>query len=197
MLDFVELLASETGLPVGIKSAVGESEFWSELAQQMADSDRGVDFITIDGAEGGTGAGPLVFTDHVALPFKLGFCPRLSRVHDARDTESGPPLIGSGKLGLPENAVLAFSLGCDMLNVGREPMMAIGCIQAQKCHTGHCPAGVATQSHWLMRGLDVTDKAARLANYVLHLRKEILAVNPRLRSSTPRHDLQRPVRGRR
>ena len=60
-------------MPVGIKSAVGELEFWGQLADLMAPGDRGVDFITIDGGEGGTGAGPLVFADHVALPFKIGF----------------------------------------------------------------------------------------------------------------------------
>src|SRR6185503_3693556 len=75
MLDFIELLAAETGLPVGLKSAVGDSKFWEDLARLMADGKRGVDFITVDGGEGGTGAGPLVFTDHVALPFKVGFSP--------------------------------------------------------------------------------------------------------------------------
>ncbi len=73
MLDFVEQLAEETGLPVGIKSAVGENAFWVDLAEAMKDGERGVDFITIDGGEGGTGAAPLVFSDHVALPFNLGF----------------------------------------------------------------------------------------------------------------------------
>jgi glutamate synthase (ferredoxin) len=61
-----------------------------------------------------------------------------------------------------------------MVNVGREAMLAVGCIQAQRCHTGHCPTGVATQSRWLVRGLDVTSKSARLANYIVTLRKEIL-----------------------
>jgi hypothetical protein len=60
-----------------------------------------------------------------------------------------------------------------MVNVAREAMMAIGCIQAQRCHTGHCPTGVATQSPWLMRGLDPTLKAARLANYLATLRKDL------------------------
>lgn len=73
MLDFVELLAAETGLPVGIKSAVGEMEFWQELATLMARGDRGVDFVTIDGGEGGTGAAPLTFSDSVSLPFRMGF----------------------------------------------------------------------------------------------------------------------------
>ncbi len=73
MLDFVERLADESGLPVGIKSAIGQMDFWQALAQQISNSGRSVDFITIDGGEGGTGAAPLVFSDHVALPFKLGF----------------------------------------------------------------------------------------------------------------------------
>src|SRR5690606_14902133 len=78
--------------------------------------------------------------------------------------------IGSGRLGLPDSAALAFILGCDMINVGREAMLAIGCIQAQQCHTGRCPTGVATQSRWLQRGLDPASKAVRLANYIITLR---------------------------
>ena len=68
---------------------------------------------------------------------------------------------GSGKLGFPEAALMAFALGCDTVNVGREAMMAIGCIQAQKCHTGRCPTGVATQSAWRQRGLVPDVKAIR------------------------------------
>jgi glutamate synthase domain-containing protein 2 len=176
MLDFVERLADETGLPVGIKSAVGDHTFFGELALQMSTTGRGVDFITVDGGEGGTGAGPLVFTDHVALPFKMGMA-RVYREFAEQDMATKVVFIGSGKLGFPESALLAFSLGCDMVNVGREAMMAVGCIQAQRCHTGHCPTGVATQSKWLMRGLDPTLKAARLANYVVALRKDILGLS--------------------
>ena len=172
LLDFVEDLATETGLPVGIKSAVGEISFWRELAHLMATTDRGVDFIAIDGGEGGTGAAPLAFSDHVALPFKIALS-RVYREFAQRDLQQDVVFIGSGKLGFPETSMLGFSLGCDMVNVGREAMMAIGCIQAQRCHTGHCPTGVATQSAWLMRGLDPTHKAHRLANYVLTLRKEL------------------------
>ena len=73
MLDFIEMLADISGVPIGIKSAVGESEFWEELAIQMKNKNIGPDFITIDGGEGGTGAAPLAFSDHVSLPFKLGF----------------------------------------------------------------------------------------------------------------------------
>ena len=73
MLDYAELLAETSGLPVGIKSAVGQMEFWEQLALRMSTDSRGLDFVTIDGGEGGTGAAPLVFSDHVALPFKQAF----------------------------------------------------------------------------------------------------------------------------
>jgi glutamate synthase (ferredoxin) len=70
--------------------------------------------------------------------------------------------------------MLGLALGCDMINVAREALLAIGCIQAQQCHTGHCPTGVTTQNKWLVAGLDPTLKAARLANYLVTLRKELL-----------------------
>jgi glutamate synthase domain-containing protein 2 len=173
LLDFVEMLADETGLPVGIKSAVGDLGFWRQLAFQMASTQRGVDFVTIDGGEGGTGAAPLVFADHVAMPFKRG----MSNVfHEfvQLDMHQDVVFIGSGKLGFPEAALLAFGLGCDMINVGREALLSIGCIQAQRCHTGFCPTGIATQNKWLMRGLDPNLKSARLANYLVSFRKELL-----------------------
>ena len=172
MLDFVEDLADATGVPVGIKSAVGELRFWETLADRMAAEARGVDFIAIDGGEGGTGAAPFAFSDHVALPFKVGFS-RVYRIFAERGVHQKVVWIGAAKLGFPDSALLAFCLGADLINVGREAMMAIGCIQAQRCHTGHCPTGVATQNRWLVRGLDPTHKASRLANYVISLRKEL------------------------
>ena len=175
MLDFIERIADATGLPVGIKSAVGDLGFWRELAEQIGRTDRAPDWITIDGGEGGTGAAPLVFTVHVALPFKIGFS-QVYRIFAEAGVQHHVMFVGSGKLGFPENAMLAISLGCDMVNVGREAMMAIGCIQAQRCHTGHCPTGVATQNRWLMRGLDPTLKSARLANYLAALRMDLLSL---------------------
>ena len=175
LLDFVERIASETGLPVGIKSAVGELAFWEDLARLMDNTGRGVDYVQIDGGEGGTGAAPLVFSDHVALPFRLAFA-RVYRVFAARGLTDRIVWIGSGKQGFPQEAALSMAMGCDMVAVAREAMMAIGCIQAQRCHTGHCPTGVATQNRWLMRGLDPTDKAARLANFLVTLRKELMWV---------------------
>jgi len=176
LLDFVELLAERSGLPVGIKSAVGQLDFWHDLAREMEAGDRGVDFIVIDGGEGGTGAAPLVFSDHVALPFKLG-ASQVIPIFARRGLHERVVFVGSARLGFPDSALFAFALGCDMVSVAREAMLAIGCIQAQRCHTGHCPTGVATQNRWLMRGLDPTSKSVRLANYVTTLRKEILQLS--------------------
>ncbi len=175
LLDLVETVAAETGLPVGIKSAVGEESFWVSLAERMARTGRGVDFVTVDGGEGGTGAAPLVFSDHVALPFKWAL-PRVYRAFADRDLHHDVVFIGSGKLGLPENALLALAMGCDMINVGRTAMFAIGCIQAQRCHTGRCPSGVATQNPWLQHGLDPASKSVRCAHYIATLRFELLSL---------------------
>jgi glutamate synthase domain-containing protein 2 len=117
-----------------------------------------------------------VFTDHVALPFKVGFS-RVQKIFTEQGLHQRILFIGSGKLGFPEAAVFAFALGCDTINVGREAMMAVGCIQAQRCHTNHCPTGVATHHPWLVRGVDPTSKAARLANYIITLRKEVLTLS--------------------
>ncbi|MFX4274015.1 glutamate synthase-related protein [Propionibacteriaceae bacterium Y1685] len=176
MLDFVETVAQGTGLPVGIKSAIGDMTFWSHLVEAMAPGDRGVDFITVDGGEGGTGAAPRVFADSVAQPFRIGFRQVYGLFAEAGLAED-VTFIGSGRLGLPDQAAVGFALGVDMINIAREAMLAIGCIQAQKCHTDHCPTGVATQNAWLTRGLDPTLKSVRLANYVQTLRHELLKLS--------------------
>jgi glutamate synthase domain-containing protein 2 len=176
LVDFVEGIAAATGLPVGIKAAVGDLTFFEDLAELMARESKGVDFITVDGGEGGTGAGPLVFVDHMTFPFRVGF-PRVFRTFAEAGVADDIVFIGSGKLGIPSNAVLAFALGCDMVNVGREAMMSIGCVQAQRCHTGRCPTGVATQSPWLTRGLDPDLKSVRAANYLEGLRFELARVS--------------------
>jgi glutamate synthase domain-containing protein 2 len=175
LIAFVERIAGATGLPVGIKSAVGDLAFWQQLASRMAATGGGPDYVAVDGAEGGTGAAPLTFSDHVALPFKIGFS-RVFQTFSEAGLQDDVVFVGAGRLGLPDSGLFAFALGCDMLSVGREAMLSIGCIQAQRCHTGSCPTGVATQSKWLMRGLDPDHKSARCANYVRALRGELLTL---------------------
>jgi glutamate synthase domain-containing protein 2 len=176
MLDFVELIADETGLPVGIKSAVGSLGVWDDLVSAMGSRTRGVDFVNIDGGEGGTGAAPLIFADAVSFPFRIGFALVYAKFAAAGLTDD-VTFVGAGKLGVPENAVVAFALGVDLVNVGREAMMAIGCIQSQKCHTDRCPTGVATQNPWLVRGLDPDLKSVRAANYIKSMRRDLWKVS--------------------
>jgi glutamate synthase domain-containing protein 2 len=176
LVEFVEMLGDATGLPVGVKSAVGDEAFWSQLAYRMAETGGGPDFVTVDGAEGGTGAAPLAYSDHVALPFKVGFS-RAYRTFAEAGIAEDIMFIGAGRLGFPDAAAFAFALGCDMVNVAREAMLAIGCVQAQRCHTGGCPTGVATQSRWLMHGLDPELKGARAGNYLVALRGELLSLS--------------------
>ena len=176
LIDWIEMIASRTGIPVGIKSAIGSTGFWRELARRMRERVEGPDFITIDGGEGGTGAAPLAFADHVSLPFKIGFA-RVYQIFQEEGVSRDVIWFGSGKLGFPDRAVVAFAMGCDAIQIARESMMAVGCIQALKCHTDHCPAGVATQNRWLQAGLNVDDKAKRMARYIKSFRKELLSLS--------------------
>lgn len=121
---------------------------WEELADIMLKTGKGPDFITVDSGECGTGAAPPSFADHVSLPWVYGFS-SLYKVFLNRNLTDRIVFIGSGKLVFPAKAAMAFSMGVDVINVAREAMMSIGCIQAQVCHTNRCPTGIATQSQWL------------------------------------------------
>jgi glutamate synthase domain-containing protein 2 len=175
LISFVEEIARVTGMPVGIKSAVGHTGFWTDLARAMKSSGKGPDWITIDGGEGGTGAAPLVFTDHVSLPFRVGF-PRVYRAFLAEEMADRVTWIASAKLGFPDRAIVAICLGADLINIARESMLSIGCIQAQKCHTGQCPTGVATHDRRLQDGLVPEHQAERFARYLKSFRNELMAI---------------------
>ncbi|MFT5149992.1 MAG: glutamate synthase domain-containing protein 2 [Flavobacteriales bacterium] len=175
MVEFIEEIAEKTGVPVGIKSAVGKLDMWHELAKIMAETGRGPDFIAIDGGEGGTGAAPPSFADHVSLPFIYAFS-EVYQLLQSYDLTKKTTMIASGKLGFPGRAAMAFAMGADSINIAREAMISVGCIQAQKCHDNTCPAGIATQKKWLQKGINVEVKAERFGNYVKTLRKELLEV---------------------
>jgi glutamate synthase domain-containing protein 2 len=173
LLEFIETIAEATGLPVGVKAAIGKLDEWETLADLMVTSGRGPDFITVDGGEGGTGAAPPSFADHVSLPWVYGFS-ELYKVFQKRGITDRIVFIGSGRLGFPAKAAMAFAMGADCINVAREAMMSIGCIQAQICHTNRCPSGVATQSKWLQNGINIPLKSERLAQYFNTFRKELI-----------------------
>ena len=175
MVNFIEEIAENTGLPVGIKAAIGKLGQWEELTNIMLKTGKGPDFIAVDGGEGGTGAAPPSFADHVSLPWVYGFSDLYKLFKSKRLTER-VVFIGSGKLGFPGKAAMAFAMGADCINVAREAMMSIGCIQAQVCHTNRCPSGVATQSKWLQNGINVPLKSERLAQYFKTFRKELIEI---------------------
>ena len=175
LMQLIEDIAEATGLPVGIKGAIGKMEQWEELANLMIKTGKGPDFITVDGGEGGTGAAPPSFADHVSLPWIYGFS-ILYKVFQQKQLTERIVFVGSGKLGFPAKAAMAFAMGVDCINVAREAMMSIGCIQAQVCHTNKCPAVIATQNKWRQGGIDITIKSERLAQYFKTFRKELLEI---------------------
>ncbi len=165
------------GKPVGIKLAIGHPWELFAIVKAMLKTNITPDFIVIDGGEGGTGAAPLEFTDHVGAPLREG----LMLVHN---TLVGVGLRDRIKLGASGKIVTAFdiarigALGADWCNSARGFMFALGCLQAQTCHTGHCPTGVTTQDPKRMRALVVPDKAERVYQFhrnTLIALKELLA----------------------
>jgi len=177
MMHFIERLRDLSGgKPVGFKLCIGHPWEWFAIAKAMLETGIVPDFIVVDGAEGGTGAAPLEFTDHVGAPLQEG----LLLVHN---TLVGLNLRSRIKLGCAGKVVSAFdiarmmALGADWCNAGRGFMFALGCIQAQACHTGHCPTGVTTQDANRQRALVVPDKAERVFRFhenTLHALKELV-----------------------
>jgi len=160
----VRLRELSGGKPVGFKLCIGHPWEWFAIAKAMLATGITPDFIVVDGAEGGTGAAPLEFTDHVGAPLQEG----LLLVHN---TLVGLNLRHKVRVGCAGKVVSAFdiarmmALGADWCNAARGFMFALGCIQAQHCHTGHCPTGVTTQDPQRMKALFVPTKAERVAMF--------------------------------
>lgn len=152
------------GKPVGFKLCIGHRREFMCMVKAMLETEIIPDFIVVDGTEGGTGAAPLEFANHVGMPMVEG----LTFVHN---TLRGAGIRDQVKIGAAGKLVSAFdiaralSLGADWCNSARGFMFAIGCIQAQACHTNHCPVGVATQDPLRQRALDVGDKSQRVARF--------------------------------
>jgi glutamate synthase domain-containing protein 2 len=177
MMQFIaRLRALSGGKPTGFKLCIGHPWEWFAIVKAMLQTGITPDFIVVDGAEGGTGAAPLEFTDHVGVPLQEG----LRLVHN---TLRGAGLRDRIKLGCAGKVISAFdiarlmALGADWCNSARGFMFALGCLQAQNCHTGHCPTGVTTQDPIRQKALVVGDKAQRVYNFhqqTLHALKELV-----------------------
>ena len=178
MMEFIgEMRRLSGGKPAGFKLCIGHP--WEFLALCKAMLQTGVypDFIVIDGKEGGTGAAPLEFLDHIGMPMREG----LNFVHNALigiNARDRIKLGASGKIVSAFDIARAMALGADWCNAARGFMFALGCIQSQSCHTDRCPVGVATQDRTRQRALVVNDKWVRVKNFhaaTLQALKEIVA----------------------
>jgi glutamate synthase domain-containing protein 2 len=177
MMHFIARLRDLSGgKPTGFKLCIGHPWEWFAMVKAMLETGITPDFIVVDGAEGGTGAAPVEFTDHVGTPVQEG----LLLVHN---TLVGVNLRERIRIGAAGKVTSAFdiarliALGADWCNAARGFMMALGCVQAQTCHTGHCPTGVTTQDPLRARALVPADKAERVRNFhhsTLHALQELV-----------------------
>lgn len=165
MMQFISDLRHLSGCkPVGFKLCIGHRTEFLALCKAMVETNIAPDFIVVDGSEGGTGAAPLEFTDHIGMPLRDG----LSFVHSALIATGLRDRIkigAAGKITSAFDMVRVMALGADWCNAARGFMFAIGCIQSQSCHTDRCPVGVATQDRLRQRALLVPDKAERVRNF--------------------------------
>ena len=165
LLEFVARLRERSGgKPTGFKLCVGSRREFLAICKAMLRSGIRPDFVIVDGAEGGTGAAPLEFEDHVGTPLTDG----LTIVRDALvgcDLRRHVRIGASGKVASGSDIVKRLAQGADYTNAARAMMMAVGCIQSLRCHTNRCPVGVATQDPSRTRALVVSDKAERVHNF--------------------------------
>lgn len=165
LLQFVARLRELTGgKPIGFKCCIGQRSDFFGICKAMLETKIYPDFITIDGAEGGTGAAPVEFTDFIGVPLDEG----LVFAHNAlvgTGVREHIRLICSGKIISGFDMTMKIALGADMCNSARGMMFSLGCIQSRRCHNNTCPTGVATQDPARMLALDINDKAPRVKNF--------------------------------
>jgi glutamate synthase domain-containing protein 2 len=165
LLEFVARLRElSDGKPVGFKLCIGRKDEFLGICKAMLETGITPDFITVDGGEGGTGAAPTEMTNSVGTPLRdaLIFVNRALIGCGVRDRIR---IIASGKMFSAFHILRSIALGADTVNSARGMMMALGCIQSRSCNTDHCPTGIATQNPERNKGLVVTDKAQRVANF--------------------------------
>ncbi|QTH59192.1 FMN-binding glutamate synthase family protein [Corynebacterium hindlerae] len=176
LMHFVKKLRDLSGgKPVGFKLCVGTRHEVLCMVKAMVATGITPDFITVDGAEGGTGAAPLEFLDRVGTPLSEG----LIVVHNALvgcNLREHIAIGAAGKIVGGADIIRRLAIGADFTNSARGMMMAVGCIQAKECHSNECPAGVATQNPRFYRGLDVDNKAERVKNYQANTLKSAMRI---------------------
>ena len=169
-VKFIQRAQEISGLPTGIKFCLGRERELGELFAAMKSQGAAPDFIAIDGSEGGTGAAPKTFMDDLGYPL-MSALPAAKRLLKEAGLEGKFKILCSGKLILAGKQMMALSLGADAVYTARGFLLALGCIQALRCHTNSCPAGITTHNPRLMGGLDIEEKSERVKNYAMHLAK--------------------------
>lgn len=177
MLEWIAQLRDlSAGRPVGIKLCVGQPHEVFAIAKAMLETGITPDFITVDGAEGGTGAAPLELSNSVGMPLREGLI-FMRNALVGTGLKDRVKIAASGKIHSGAQMAKAFALGADWCNAARPFMFSLGCVQSMQCHTGNCPTGVATQEAWRQQGLIVEDKGPRVARFqqqTLHSLREIV-----------------------
>lgn len=178
IIDMVQRVRSVTGKPVGFKTVVGSYEWIDELC--VAIKKRGIidsapDFITIDGAEGGSGAAPMSLMDYVGLPISESL-PTVVDILKKHGLKDRIKVIAAGKLITPAEVAWAYCVGADFVATARGFMFALGCIQALQCNRNTCPTGITTHDKRLQKGLNPADKSVRVANYATNLAHEVCVI---------------------
>lgn len=166
LLDMIEYIRQTTGKPVGFKAVIGAYSWINSLLDEVKKrgEESAPDFITIDSADGGTGAAPQPLMDYVGMPLKESL-PLVIQCLEQHGLRERVKVIASGKLITPSKVAWAVALGADFVTSARGYMFALGCIQSLQCNKDTCPTGIATQNKKRQQGLDVTDKTERVANY--------------------------------
>lgn len=166
LLDMIQRIREVTGKPVGFKSVIGSQVWFKDLLDEIErrGHDSAPDFITIDSADGGTGAAPQPLMDYVGLPLKESL-PLVVNLLSERGLIPRIKVVASGKLITPSKVAWAIALGADFVVSARGHMFALGCIQALQCNKDTCPTGITTHDVRLQQGLNVEDKMERVANY--------------------------------
>ena len=191
LLDVICFLRETTGKPVGIKTVIGDPRWLDDVwdAVHRRGVDDAPDFITVDSADGGTGAAPMPLIDAVGLPLRESL-PAVVDSLVAWDLRERVKVIASGKLVNPTAVAWALCMGADFVNSARGFMFALGCIQALQCNRNTCPTGITTHDPDLQRGLVVEDKAVRVMHYQQNMSKEVGIIAHSCGAHSPR-DLRR------
>ena len=168
---FIKRIQDISSLPVGIKLCLGQPEEFRSLVETMKEMSIFPDYISIDGSEGGTGAAPKIFMDHVGQPIFKSL-PFVHKTLQELGIRNKLKLLASGKLINSGTQMMALALGADAFYTARGFMLSLGCIQALRCNNNTCPVGITTHSPSLMKGLDIEDKSNRVLYYVKNLSEE-------------------------